>query len=345
MGRVIPLSPPQRYTPPMPTRRTFLKLTLATSLAQSFGLMHAAAADKKIPVIFDTDIGDDIDDTWALLMLLRMPQFDVKLAVGDNGNGLYRARLLARFLELTGNSQVPVGIGPEPVDHEGNQAEWLGDYRIEDYPGLVHEDGIQAIIDTIHASEEPVTLLCVGPVPNIAEALRRDPTIARNARFVGMYGSIRLGYGGAPEPSPEWNVRANPAALQAVFDAPWEIVITPLDTCGLLVLEGENYRRIHDSDDPWLQALMENYRAWLPKVDYMDPETDTSKVSSTLFDTVAVYLAWDDSPFVMEDLPLRVSDDGHTVIDPKNGRTVRCAMEWRDLEAFEARLTDILLGQ
>ena len=77
----------------------------------------------------------------------------------------------------------------------------------------------------------------------------------------------------------------------------------------------------------------------------MDPESDPSQVSSTLVDTVAVYLAWDDSPFVMEDLPLRVSDDGHTVIDPKNGRTVRCAMEWRDLEAFEARLTDILLGQ
>lgn len=325
------------------TRRTFLKSTLAAALAA--GLPRAWASEQGIPVIFDTDIGDDIDDTWALLMLLRMPQFDVKLVVGDYGNGRYRARLLGKFLELTGHGDIPVGIGLDPRDDPGNQSDWLGDYRLEAFPGSVFEDGVQAIIDTIHASPEPVTLICVGPVPNIAEALRRDPAIAANARFVGMHGSVRLGYGGAAEPSAEWNVRADPAALQRVFAAPWDVTITPLDTCGLVVLDGENYRRIHDSGDPWLDALMANYRQWLPKVDYIDPDTDTTKVSSTLFDTVAVYLAMDESPFVMEDLPLRVTDDGFTVIDREAGRPVRCATGWRDLAGFEARLTEILLSK
>ena len=73
-------------------------------------------------------------------------------------------------------------------------------------------------------------------------------------------------------------------------------------------------------------------------------DADTARVSSTLFDTVAVQLAADESPFVMEELPLRVTDDGHTVIDPVKGRNVRCAMGWHDLDAFKARLTDILLG-
>lgn len=330
--------------PTMTTRRNFLKSSLAATAALAGGLPFAWAGEHPVPVIFDTDIGDDIDDTWALLMLLRMPQFDVKLMIGDYGNGLYRARLLARLLELTGHGNIPIGIGMDPRDDPGNQSAWLGDYRLEDYPGLVHKDGVQAIIDTIHASPEPVTLICVGPVPNIAEALRRDPTIAANARFVGMHGSVRLGYGGDPTPSAEWNVRADPRSLQHVFAAPWDITITPLDTCGLVVLGGTNFQHIHDSGDPWLDALMANYKVWLPKVEYMDPDTDPTRISSTLFDTVAVQLAADESPFVMEDLHLRVTDDGHTVIDPAGGRLVHCATAWRDLDAFKTRLTRILLG-
>ena len=44
-----------------------------------------------IPVILDTDIGDDIDDTWALALLLKSPELDLKLVVGDYGEAQYRA--------------------------------------------------------------------------------------------------------------------------------------------------------------------------------------------------------------------------------------------------------------
>ena len=120
-------------------------------------------ARNTIPVILDTDIGDDIDDTWALMMLLRMPQFDLQLAVGDYGNAIYRARLLAKFLELTGRTDVPIGIGVDNADDPGQQSGWLGNYRLEDYPGTIHEDGVQAIIDTIKKSSEPITLLPLRP--------------------------------------------------------------------------------------------------------------------------------------------------------------------------------------
>ncbi len=49
-----------------------------------------------------------------------------------------------------------------------------------------------ALIDTIMASPEPVTLLAIDPLPNIGEALRREPRIAERARFVGMHGSLRV---------------------------------------------------------------------------------------------------------------------------------------------------------
>ncbi len=324
-------------------RRSFIGASLAMALAARAGT-SAAAGDSRRPVILDTDIGDDIDDTWALLMLLRMPALDLRLAVGDFGNALYRARLLARLLELTGKTDIPIGIGLGLEDKPGQQSSWLGDYQLADYPGAVYADGVQAIIDTIKASPEPVTLLCLGPVPNIAEALRRDPSIAANARFVGMYGSIYKGYLGDDAPVAEYNVRVDPASLQAAFAASWECTITPLDTCGLLVLEGDNYRRLYESDDPWLKALMANYRAWLPGAPFIAPDHDMRRVSTTLFDLVAVHLAAGGDLVEMETLPLRVTDDGYTVIDKVNGRPVNCAVAWKDQDAFELQVVNTLLG-
>ncbi len=86
----------------------------------------------------------------------------------DHGR-TYRCCLLAKLLELAGRTDVPIGVGVGQEDKPGLQSGWVGDYQLKDYPGVVHEDGVQAIIDTIHASPEPVTRL----VPNIAEALRR----------------------------------------------------------------------------------------------------------------------------------------------------------------------------
>src|SRR5690349_13106477 len=181
-----------------------------------------APMPKRIPVIFDTDIGDDIDDTWALGFLLRSPELDLKLAVGDNGKAEYRARLLAKFLEQAGRSDVPVGIGL-PVQRKGGQrqAGWLAGYELKQYPGKVEKDGVKAIIKTIMNSPQPVTLICVGPVQNIAEALKREPRIAQNSRFVGMHGSVRFGYGGTNKPVAEYNVKEQPKACQAAFTAPW----------------------------------------------------------------------------------------------------------------------------
>ena len=290
---------------------------------------------KKIPVIFDTDIGGDIDDTWALVMLLRSPELDVKLAVSDSGNDTYRARLLAKMLEVAGRTEVPVGIGCKPGDKAGRQSAWVGDYDLSKYPGKVHKDGVDAIIHTIRSSADPVTLVAVGPVPNVAEALRRAPDIARNSRFVGMHGSVRRGYGNSAKVSAEYNVRADPKALQKVFSADWDVTVTPLDTCGIIHLTGDKFQTVYRSKDPVLVALMENYQAWrIAGSKNKDKPLGPPDRSSTLFDTVAVYLACTEELVRMETLGIRVTDDGHTVIDP-NAKATNCAMTWKDLGAFE----------
>jgi inosine-uridine nucleoside N-ribohydrolase len=296
-----------------------------------------------IPVILDTDIGDDIDDTWALALLLKSPELDLKLVVGDYGEAQYRARLLAKLLERAGRSDVSVGVGLDIAPRgESRQSAWIKDYDLTSYSGKVLTNGVQAIIDTIMNSPQPVTLICIGPVPNVAEALKREPRIAKHARFVGMDGSVRLGYG-TTNPCAEWNVKADPKALQAVFAAPWDITITPLDTCGLVTLTGEKYGRVRDATDRNIADLIANYRVWVTN----QPNLATDMAdhhSTTLFDTVAVYLAIRPEQCVMETLNLRVTDDGFTVIDPQT-RPVNVAAQWKDLGAYEDFLVERLAGK
>jgi inosine-uridine nucleoside N-ribohydrolase len=295
----------------------------------------------KVPCILDTDIGGDIDDTWALAMLLRSPELDLRLVVSDTGNTVYRARVAAKLLEVAGRTDVPVGIGICQGDGSGPQASWVEGYELDGYPGTVYQDGVGALIETIMSSPEPVTLICIGPVPNIASALAREPRIAENARFVGMHGSVRLGYEGSAEIAAEYNVRADAAACQTAFDAPWEVSITPLDTCGLVVLDGAKYAQVRDCDAPLVQAVIENYAIWAQHVDWV--KVDPATASSTLFDTVAVYMAFSEELLEMEELGLRVTDDGHTLPD-ESAKPVRCAMRWRDLSAFEDFVVQRLMG-
>lgn len=320
-------------------RRSVIAGTLALA---GGGMSSAASARSPVPVIFHTDIGGDVDDTWALLLLLRRPELDLKLVVTEGSNAVYRGRLTARLLSLAGRTDVKLAIGPDGRDDKAAQSDWVGGYRLSDYPQPASTDGAQAIIDVISTSRIPVTVITVGPATTLADALRRRPDIARKARFVGMEGAVRVGYGGALKPEPEYNVRVDPAALQTVFDADWlDCAITPLDTCGLVVLDGEDYRQVFTSRDPFAMACVDNTRVWLPNAPWMPKDFDVARRSSTQFDAVAVVMAYDESDLVMERLTLTVKPDGMTVIDPA-GRPVRVASGWKDLGGFKQRMVDDL---
>jgi len=90
----------------------------------------------KIPVILDTDGGGDIDDTWALAMLLKCPELDLKLVVTDTGNTTYRAQVAAKLLEVAGRTGVPVAIGIHQSDGRGPQAPWVEGYGLDPTPAL-----------------------------------------------------------------------------------------------------------------------------------------------------------------------------------------------------------------
>lgn len=331
-----------------------LAIFLVTVIFTVSSITLAAAPTKKIPVIFDTDIGDDIDDTWALILLLQSPEFDVKLVTTAVNNTEEKAKIVAKILQTAGRTDIPVGIGVQQNKNNHRQRAWVKDYKLSSYPGTIYRDGVKAIVDTIMKSPKPITVVAVGPLPNIAAALQREPKIANKASFVGMHGSIRKGYGGSSKISAEYNVRAYPKAVQKVFTAPWDVTITPLDTCGIIHLKGDKYQKVLKANTTLSKTLIENYRAWY-KQGIVNSKKDLSKnevnkrvnqklnsSSTTLFDTVGIYLAMTTKLVKMEKLGITVTDDGYTRID-KNAKVINCATEWKDLGAFEDFLVDRLI--
>lgn len=301
-------------------------------------------------VILDTDIGTDIDDTWALAMLLASPELDLRLVTTVSGDTRYRVALCARLLAGARRQHVPIGVGMggelnvPPALSGTPQAAYVGsvDGALAAYP-QVHDDGVDAMIETILASPSPVTVIAIGPLTNVAEALRRCPRIVDNACLVGMHGSVRVGYRGAGSPSAEYNVYADAAAAQVALSAAWNMTITPLDSCGSIVLRDEAYRRFYSyatsHADSMAARVLENYRVWLAAVG--GPAARLAQRSTTLFDTVAVYLAFADEALQMETLQIEVDTAGYTRESPA-GRAMLVATGWRDAAAFDSLLLDRL---
>jgi inosine-uridine nucleoside N-ribohydrolase len=237
---------------------------------------------------------------------------------------------------------------------------------LDRYTGEVHEDGVAALIDCVLTSDEPITIVAIGPFTNVAAALEREPVIFNNARVVGMHGSIR-GYPLEPDagPVPEFNVVSDIAACRAVFAAGWDVTITPLDTCGSVVLFGDHYRTVRELSSPLMQTVARNYDLWVAgwlesagpgwlesfsRLDELcnDGSIDRSqpyftRASTVLFDTVAIYLAYDESLLNVERLPISVDDDGvmHVIAGAPE---LRVATSWRNRDIFADELVERLVS-
>jgi inosine-uridine nucleoside N-ribohydrolase len=270
-----------------------------------------------------------------LAFLLASPEVDVKLIVSDSGNTIDRAKVIAKFLQRVGRTDIPIGIGVKEGEGMGPQEAWIKDYKLEDYPGVVHQDGVGAIIETIMKSDRQITLLAIGPVPNLEQALKREPRIVEKARLVLMGGSIEKQYGGKPGRCPEYNVAHSAGAAKKAYGAGWDVTMAPLDTAGVVQLKGQYYEQVRDAGNAMARTLMEQYNIWNQKMQLCDIKRE----SSILFDTVAAYLTFDNSLCQVRDIKISVTNDGVTA-PAVDGKLTHVAMEWKDIDAFYKLLAE-----
>lgn len=300
---------------------------------------------KKIPVILDTDIGSDIDDTWALAMLLRSPEFDVRYIITSEDNTVHKALLTAKMCDAMGRGDIPIGIGFKTIKDEGinPQESWIGDYTFDDYPGKIVEDGVAGFVETVMASDEKITVIAIGPLQNIALSIVREPKVADKIRIVGAHGSIYKGHSD-DHPDSEYNLRARTAEAQNILRSRVEFVFVPLDVTAHIVIGGENYQKLlraREAGDVFAKCVLDNFDAWMVANNCTYYKTH----STCLYDTAAVYRAMTDELFECEDLPIWMDDGAYTKIDPERGKMINCAVRWRDQEAFHDFVTQRILGE
>lgn len=328
--------------------KTRLLALVALLLAPILAVRAAdASGGSKTPVILVTDIGTDIDDCWALALILRSQELDLKLVFTDSADTHYRAAVTAKFLEGAGRTDIPIAVGPNDGTKKNDNkthAAWLNGYDLAKYPGRVYQDGLGALVSAIEQERGPVTVIAIGPVPGLAQAVGRLGPLASKCRLVGMFGSFDKGYDGGPV-SAEWNVKVDPEALRQVMKAPWkDVLLTPLDTCGLVSLTGARYHAIWSATtDPMLRTLVSCYCAFAPNQNWMNCDFCATR-STTLYDPVAVYLSYSEELVEVERISFDITDDGFTRRAPGGPYSARVAIRWRNRDGFEAQLAGRLLG-
>ncbi len=303
---------------------------------------------KKTPVILNTDIAGDIDDTWALALLLRSPELDTKLVVPCLENPEFpfgRTKVAAKQIAQSGYTNIPVAAGLAGCHFDYPLREWAEDYDLSQYPGGFREDGIQAMIDTIMESDEVVTVICIGPLTDIAEMVRREPRVAEKAKILMIGGSIYNGHSlDAIQKASDYNIRADIPSVREVFAAPWDITMIPLDVTAHIVVGDDNYQKILSKrgSDPVVGTTLENFDFWMVKENCTYYKTHTT----SLYDTAAIYYAvMGDYNFVMEDHMMVVDDGGYTNDDAECGRLVHCAVYYKYKDMFYKFITDRICGE
>jgi inosine-uridine nucleoside N-ribohydrolase len=148
----------------------------------------------ELRVILDTDIGDDIDDAYALALLICSPEVRLEAVTVNTGDIAARAQLARRMLDEGGLHRVPVyqGLAGPGEARWPKQADWS---RHHEPAGVIDQGAIAQLVRRAADAPGELTLVAIGPLTNLGAALDMDPEFGRRLRrLVLMGGSIVHGY-------------------------------------------------------------------------------------------------------------------------------------------------------
>jgi inosine-uridine nucleoside N-ribohydrolase len=225
-----------------------------------FVLGSACWAQQRTPVIIDTDIGDDIDDALALALALQSPELDVRAVTTVIDDTDDRTRLAWKELGLYGRHDIPVGTGAsEPLldpRHTPHSPQFQVLTDADTVPAAAHRRAADLIIDTLMASPRPITLVPIGPLTNIALALKSEPRIKpKIQRIVLMGGAYRMLY-------QEYNIWRDRVAAEIVFSSGVPITAVGLDVTTRCKLGGADLARLEAADNPGSRFLVRLIKLW-----------------------------------------------------------------------------------
>jgi purine nucleosidase len=277
---------------------------LPPQLIAQTGPPVSSAAAAKTKIIIDTDIGDDIDDAFAVGLALNSPEVEILGITTAWGDTQLRARLLDRLLAEMGNSATAIAEGiPTKSKTPFSQARWAQ----AGPPPKSHRPAVDFLLEQIQQNPGAITLVGIGPLTNVGAAIDRDPaTFKKLQRVVIMGGSIRKGYddlGYTPDrgTQPEYNIYSDIPAAQKLFASGVPLYVMPLDSTQLK-LDEEKRALLFRQSTPLTDALTLLYHQW-------------GQQTPTLFDVMAVAYVLDPKLCPTQPFHIIVDKDGYTRTD------------------------------
>lgn len=222
----------------------------------------------RLPIILDTDPG--IDDAAAIAAALFAPQLDLQLMTTVAGNvSVEKTTRNALQLLHFWNVDIPLAQGAAtPLLRPLRDAAYVhGESGMEGYDFVAHDcqplakPAFIAIRDALMSAPEPVTLVAIGPLTNIALLLTHYPECAFNIRrLVIMGGSAGRGNF---TPNAEFNIAVDPEAASRVFQRGIEIVMCGLDVTNQALLAPDYLAKLPELNrtGKMLHALFSHYRS------------------------------------------------------------------------------------
>lgn len=277
-------------------------------------LAAAPTLQEPIPIVLDTDfVLPPGDDGMALLLALQSPELEVLGVTTVAGNeSVERATSdVLRVLEIAGRSDVPVYRGADmPLVHEKSEfavasyGKWYEDQPPPPPPGgfarktAEAESAADFLVRTVAARPGEITIVAIGPLTNVAMALRQSPGFAPNAKgLVIMGGAVALLPEGAGNltPNAEFNFWVDPEAARAVLRSGIPIQLSPLNVSRKTELTKRRYEEMVAFDTPITALLRDTMgprferepdRVWL----MYDQVAVASLIDPTLVTTEELYV-------------------------------------------------------
>lgn len=305
------------------------------------------------PMIIDTDMA--MDDWMGMLYLLQRTDIEIQ-AITIVGTGEAHCdpgiRNTMNLLALAGKPDIPVACGRETPLQGSNTfpQEWrdwvdsMAMMALPENPNTpVDLSAVELLEETISASEQPITILTLGPLTNLAELLTANPALIEQIEMVyTMGGALEVDgnlQGGmeTDNSSAEWNFYVDPLADAQVIESGVPITLIPLDVTNQAPLTREFFKRLgDDKTTPGAEFVYDvlsqiiAYPGWY------------------FWDQLAAVVATDESVVTIQDYPIRIiteagDEQGRCVLD-EEGHLVRVAVGI-DNTRFEEIYLDGLNGR
>ena len=230
-------------------------------------------------IILDTDIGDDIDDCFALGLILCSPELELCGVTTVFENVEARCRLAGTLLAVAGRCDIPVAAGcgamlssrfnydinPRKAYLEGSLPNQITSALDESQlPAIDKRHGVDFIIDTIKAGDGDIEIVAIGALTNIAMAITKCPEIiAKIPRIICMGGvfedDTRRGI-------IDWNTLCDPIASDIVVNSGIKTDFISLDVTTKVPLLKDDMDRIRASEKPLAKKMAEALELWIEKV-------------------------------------------------------------------------------